>query len=326
MYVSFCPYMERWCRLCFGAWNHPSEEVCLAMHPFWRIRPARPLLLWDRNPHQATVGSHATEAAGQKSPIFWSDCLIAFCCIPRIPPGLKHTVMVPGFHTNYILFYYYCHYYILLLSLLSLLLFGFLLLFIATIRVLTVSLTVLQFLAAPCFKSRPWCSGCSRSRRKPLKVLGWKAPYPVPNETTRCDGCDAVLEWKTRNSNHLKAQRSPFSPMISWGAFPSFWDVPDMFDGHWDVHLESWNKHLWEATRTTPLRRTCWILSISRILQDSQWTYLKTILPNKGLKKRFMIGLIAWVSLVAPEWNGGSGIEHHDHSGTFWLVTFMRGM
>ena len=190
---------------------------------------------------------------------------------------------------------------ILLLSLLSLLLFGFLLLFIATIRVLTVSLTTCyNFLPrAMLHGRRPWCSGCSRSRRKPLKVLGWKAPFPTAewnNEMWRCLGVE-----NKKQKSHLKAQRSSFSPMISWGAFPSFWDVPDMFDGYWDVHLESWNKHLWEATRTTPLRRTCWILSISRILQDSQWRYLKTILPNKGLKKRFMIGLIAWVSLVAPE-------------------------
>ena len=97
---------------------------------------------------------------------------------------------------------------------------------IATIRVLTVRLTALQLVAAPCFKSRPWCSGCSRSRRKPLKVLGWKAlyhlyhlycrmkkPWKKRGLLVRCLGVETL---ETTNSKHLKARRNPVRPVISW--------------------------------------------------------------------------------------------------------------
>ena len=116
---------------------------------------------------------------------------------------------------------------------------------------------------------RPWCSGCSRSRRKPLKVSGWKAPSTCANFENLCD--ISVLGWSNK-LNPKESQRSSLNhrSLLIW------WSCPFILRSRTCLTVKLANiglcaepsKHqLWQATRTTPPWRTFRILTISRILK-----------------------------------------------------------
>ena len=155
-----------------------------------------------------------------------------------------------------------------------------------------------------------------QKQKEAVEGLGMEGAIPsvpsvLPNEKTwKNEVCDGVLEWKHWKQQTQTISKPKEAPLVRW------------FHGPGIIRVAPVGGHTDDSTAEDLLN----FFSISEDTQRFAMKIFKDHTPKQRIKKRFMIGLIAWVSLVAPEWNGGSGIEHHEHSGTFWLVTFLKGM